>query len=122
MGENMGDINFKIKEMQNLIESINDDDVKISMRHVLEDIRLLQTSEIQSENSWESCMMALVGTDGIGGVKRIIIKMLEVLESIATMPPETAEKTAQIKAHSVLELISDEKILSRSEHPLFKKF
>lgn len=118
----MSNLNFKIKEMKSLINYLDDSDVKTSMFHVLEDMRLLQNSEIQSELSWESLMLAILGTDGIGGAKRILIRLLNTLESIETMPPDVARRNAALKARNVLELINDEKSISRSDQPVFKKF
>lgn len=117
----MSDINFKVNEMHKLIDCLDDGDLKSSMSEVLEDLKLLHNAEIQSEHSWESVMMALIGTEGIGGVKRIVIKMLESLESIAVMPPETAAGFAPIKAKNVLSLIKDEKFIAREEYKVFNK-
>lgn len=109
----MCDLNFKIKEMEKLVDSLEPGTVRNEMHSVLDDMRLLQQSELQAETSWECAMMALVGTDGIGGVKRVVIKMIEALEAIKAMPDGTSITMASHKAANVLELIDGEKRLAR---------
>lgn len=117
----MTDLSLKIYELKNLLDFIDDDDypdIKRALFHVIDDINLLQDSEIQSDNAWETAMLALVGTDGIGGVKRIFMKVIETLESIEKLSPDMAANLAPLMAKDTLELINDEKALSRDEKPV----
>lgn len=86
---------------------------KPKLANLAEDIYQLETSSDNAERAWELGMMALVGTDGIGGSKRIIGKMIDVLESISYMSPEMAAMSAPEKARQIIELINEEKRLAR---------
>lgn len=105
----MCDLNLKITEMQKLVDSLEDGHVKTEMLCILTDIRLLQKSELQSEMAWETGMMALVGTDGLGGVKRIVNKMLTTFESFTYMPSDSLAIMAPKKSQEILDLIGAEK-------------
>lgn len=87
---------------------------KSKMQSLAADLELLIKSEKAYEQSWEMTMMALVGSDGLGSVKRIVSHMLETLESIERMPPQTVASLAPQKAKLALQLIEDEKNLARN--------
>lgn len=110
MCEKLQKIESLKKELSSCCGTCADRHAALNLVH---DLELLVKSESSAERAWELAMMALVGTDGPGGAKHIISKLISVIESIGYMSPEMAASSAPEKARLVLELISEEKRLAR---------
>lgn len=109
----MADLNLKIQQMGKLVDSLEDGEIKDGLNHLLTDMHQLQKSEYQSEMAWETGMMALVGTDGLGGVKRIVSQMLSTFDSFLYMAPESMPQMVPQKSQQILDYIQAEKNAAR---------